>query len=651
MCDYRESRESWEWANLAPYASHSSDPGLSWRRSENDARVAGPNPPQLRQATKHFPDPEANQFPTPMPDLAGTISRFKTAFQLDKERIGSSTAFRRLEYKTQVFVSHEGDHYRTRLTHTLEVNETARFVGQALQLNEDLIDAIALGHDLGHTPFGHAGETVLNNLFREYWPKQAKMEEKEGQKYGAAFYHNVQSVRVVDSLEKGYEWDRRPIVYENDLHNPPVARGRGLDLTWAVREGILKHASRGLRANDVRMYGSDYLMAELDSFQPATLEGQVVEFADEIASIMHDLEDGVRSRLFELSELRSELSKRIREADLEDLLGLTARFVHKDRSASRMQSRIGKMQNLLKEIREGNDCTVGTVLAFLRSVLISNLAEASYSRLIHAMAGSVPGYLKTRDINQWAGPDDLIWLHFEIEGPPGPTATSYCSESWEADPVNRKVTAQTFHRTDNEVVADSEPAVENIRVGWISRTTDPAESRKIIIERQDGKVWDYPLGNVCITFGKSKLVGYDKNLLELRHWLRREFIPDRLHNASVVFRANDKGQRWLDRLFRLYFSTPKIIHRRALERFDMWEMASKSPGELQQSPAFVLRIVEHLQGMTDRYLTEEYTRLFLHEMKMSEPNEICIVDGDQPPFPKREPLNRGFRQNDTDRRQ
>jgi len=205
MCDYRESREKWEWASLAPYASHSSDPSLTWRRSENDERITDSQHRRSRPLGVHFPDSTANGRQTS--DIAGSLSRFKTAFQVDKERIASSTAFRRLEYKTQVFVSHEGDHFRTRLTHTIEVDETARFIAQALRLNEDLVEAIALGHDLGHTPFGHSGEKALHELIKAHWPQGEEPEGARGEQYGPAFYHNIQSVRVVDSLEKGYEWD------------------------------------------------------------------------------------------------------------------------------------------------------------------------------------------------------------------------------------------------------------------------------------------------------------------------------------------------------------------------------------------------------------------------------------------------------------
>jgi predicted deoxyguanosinetriphosphate triphosphohydrolase len=634
MCDYRESREGWEWANLAPYAGHSSDPSLSWRRSDNSTEVASPNEPQPWQGQVHFPNMQDSQSHMPVPDLAGAVSRFKTAFQLDKERITSSTAFRRLEYKTQMFVTHEGDHYRTRLTHTIEVNETARFIAQALQLNEDLVDAIALGHDLGHTPFGHAGEDALDELFRSHWPESEKHEAIGGELYGGAFYHNVQSVRVVDSLEKGYEWDRRPIVYDNDLHNPAVARGHGLDLSWAVREGILKHSSRGLRKGSVRMYGSDYLMAELNPFQPATLEGQVVEFADEIASMMHDLEDGLRSRLFTLDDLRNALIPHLKESeqDLKEMLGLSARFIHREPNAPRIQSRVSKLLSLIHEIRNGTDCTVGTVLAVLRSIFLSNIIETSYSRLVYAMAGTTTGIFDPPSAADEADPDDLVWLHFDIQAPRGPLDHSYCSEAWDVKPIQRKVTIQTFRRTDDNVRIVTTPIQEDVQVYWYSRTTNLAESRNIIIRRQDGTVRQYPLGNVCITFGRAKLIGYDNKLLALRQWLRHDFIPNQLHKASMVVRMNDKGQRWLNRLFELYFDRPQIINRRALERFHMWNQAHNKPDQLRAEPAFVLRIVEHLQGMTDRYLTEEYSRLFLHERTVGRQEEITLVDGDRSPF-------------------
>lgn len=176
---------------------------------------------------------------------------YRTAFQRDRDRIVHTTAFRRLEYKTQVFVNYEGDHYRTRLTHTLEVAQIGRTLARALGANEDLTEAICLAHDLGHTPFGHSGEETLHELMEEH----------------GGFDHNHQSLRIVEKLEKTHE------EYE------------GLNLTWEVREGIVKHRT-------------EYDKGEFNGYEPErqpTLEGQIVNLADEIAYNSHDLDDGIRA--------------------------------------------------------------------------------------------------------------------------------------------------------------------------------------------------------------------------------------------------------------------------------------------------------------------------------------------------------------------
>ncbi len=173
----------------------------------------------------------------------------RPVFQRDRDRIIHSKSFRRLKDKTQVFLTPEGDHYRTRLTHTLEVSQNARTIAKALQLNEDLVEAIALGHDLGHTPFGHAGERALNRVCP----------------YG--FKHNEQSVRTVDILEKD---------------------GLGINLTYEVRDGILNHQTSGL---------------------PETLEGRVVRFSDKIAYIHHDMDDAIRGGILKESDVPKEIGE------------------------------------------------------------------------------------------------------------------------------------------------------------------------------------------------------------------------------------------------------------------------------------------------------------------------------------------------------
>ena len=189
----------------------------------------------------------------------------RSEFQRDRDRIIHSTAFRRLEYKTQVFVNHEGDLFRTRLTHSLEVAQIGRTIARLLNLNEDLVEAVALAHDLGHTPFGHAGQDALNACMREH----------------GGFEHNLQSLRVVDLLEERYaEFD-------------------GLNLTFEAREGILKHCS----AENARRLG-DLGERFLQKRQPS-LEAQIANLADEIAYNNHDIDDGLRSGLLQLSQLES----------------------------------------------------------------------------------------------------------------------------------------------------------------------------------------------------------------------------------------------------------------------------------------------------------------------------------------------------------
>ena len=176
--------------------------------------------------------------------------RLRTPFQRDRDRIVHSKAFRRLRHKTQVFVDPEGDHFRTRLTDTLETAGIARGVGRALRLNEDLVEAIGLGHDLGHPPFGHAGEQALDEVVREHG--------------GTGFRHNEHSLRVVEQLERD---------------------GRGLNLTWEVRDGILKHTG---------------------SAEPETLEGKIVRIVDRVAYINHDIDDAIRAGILRAEDLPHE---------------------------------------------------------------------------------------------------------------------------------------------------------------------------------------------------------------------------------------------------------------------------------------------------------------------------------------------------------
>ena len=203
----------------------------------------------------------------------------RSDFQRDRDRIVHSTAFRRLVYKTQVFLNHEGDLFRTRLTHSLEVAQLGRSIARNLQLNEDLVEAIALAHDLGHTPFGHAGQDALHACLKARHPGCA------------GFEHNMQSLRVVDSLEESYP------------------NYNGLNLTFETREGILKHCSRrnALRLEARESDGVARRFVELSpggpKWQQPSLEAQLANLADEIAYNAHDIDDGVRSGLLNLDQL------------------------------------------------------------------------------------------------------------------------------------------------------------------------------------------------------------------------------------------------------------------------------------------------------------------------------------------------------------
>lgn len=220
----REEYENWEMRFLAPYAM---------KAVESRGRVYN--------ETKH---------------------PYRTDFQRDRDRIVHSTAFRRLEYKTQVFVNHEGDHYRTRLTHSLEVAIIARSIARNLRLNEDLTESIALAHDMGHTPFGHSGEEALNELLKD----------------NGGFEHNRQCIRVVDLLEKRYP-------------NFP-----GLNLTYELREGIFKHHSH---------YDQPDLPVEFADGPSPSLECQIVNVADEVAYNCHDVDDGLSSGVLIPAQLDS----------------------------------------------------------------------------------------------------------------------------------------------------------------------------------------------------------------------------------------------------------------------------------------------------------------------------------------------------------
>lgn len=251
----REDFEEWEDRYLAPYAAKSAE----------------------KNATRFYIEDE---------------HPYRTNFQRDRDRIIHSRSFRRLKHKRQVFMVTTGDHYRTRLTHTLEVAQISRTMGRSLGLNEDLIEAIALGHDIGHTPFGHMGEEVFHKILRGAETLEGALDGKDL----GGFKHNYQSVRVVDDLEKKY-------VFE------------GLNLTGAVREGILKHTHLNRHQIQYPNWNTSHLFMDQDV--SVTLEGQIVAISDEIAQRTHDLEDGIRAGHVAIDEIRKvDIIRYVEEAGL-----------------------------------------------------------------------------------------------------------------------------------------------------------------------------------------------------------------------------------------------------------------------------------------------------------------------------------------------
>lgn len=320
----RQQLEEFENQTLAPYAIHSKD-----------------------SKGRKYPEEEAD---------------FRTRFQRDRERILHTTAFRRLEYKTQVFINHEGDYYRTRLTHSLEVAQIGRSVARSLGANEDLVETICLAHDLGHPPFGHSGEAVLSRLMRDQ----------------GGFNHNTQSVRIVTLLENRY---------------PDFP---GLNLSWEVLEGMVKHET-------------DYDISEAKEFDPELrghLEAQIANVADELAYTSHDLDDGLRSGMITPNQLdgiaiweivnesigrrktetldeltRHQIIRRLINFEITDLIHSVDRYLRKSAVSSALEVQklpynlVGFSEDMYRRNRELKDFLFTNLYRHYRVVRMSTKAE------------------------------------------------------------------------------------------------------------------------------------------------------------------------------------------------------------------------------------------------------------------------------------
>ncbi|RZI45984.1 deoxyguanosinetriphosphate triphosphohydrolase [Rickettsiales endosymbiont of Peranema trichophorum] len=296
-----------------------------------------------------------------------TSNSYYSVYQLDRERIVHALAFRRLEYKTQVFINYLGDHYRTRLTHTLEVTHIARIIGKKLKLNQDLIECIALAHDLGHPPFGHSGEGALQEVTKEF---------------GVTFEHNAQALKVLTFLEKRYL----------DFN--------GLNSSWEVLEGLAKHNGP---LQDITALPEVYrtldaaLSLKLHTF--ASLEAQVASLADDIAYLCHDIDDGIRADFFALKELEEEVPA------LKDLWHDSKLHHLKTSSDMVKNERIDKLQQYLIS---------NLVLETERKIAFNNIKTADDIRLQQAPVGSFSDEVQRLCIDLKGFLMNRVYRHYKV---------------------------------------------------------------------------------------------------------------------------------------------------------------------------------------------------------------------------------------------
>lgn len=622
MCLYSTYWAEWEKKNLAPYAIKSRDDEFIKRKYEEE--ISG-----------EVLDPSGNR------------SRYRTAFQIDKDRILNSTAFRRLEYKTQMFVSHEGDHYRTRLTHTLEVADLARYIARSMRLNEDLVEAIALGHDLGHTPFGHAGEEALDEIL------------KDG---GDHFYHNIQGIRIVDYLEKGYDWDRRG-----------GGKDIGMNLTCAVREGILKHTNRGLKKGERVLDWKKFENLNFD--KPCHLEGQVVALSDEIAQRIHDLDDGLRSMLLSKNELMQFISENIHdsaenaeemtEKDIKDVIeiwekkaeegfnktnadnlkyiikkckkGEIAKLLLLDEQLSKIEtllnsdiggiseddiwniSRLIKYKQLYKQIALQRS-SVGNILAFIRGIYIGNATENSYCNCSNLLVGSeIPDEKCNDRLNLELVRKEKMGCEIIID--------------------KRKYKgAKVKLFKDEEKEQELETA--DYHVAWVNKAKDIEKTQVVKVKligkgkkfkEKISRYAEFPIERVKITLINDDLVSFSKEWREFDEKLK-EFIERHMYRSPMVTRMNAKGKFFIRELYKRFYEDPLQLHKGVWRRYLDGEI--KSPADLDVSDIerikkrleFKKLICEHLSGMTDRYISREYEKLFGSGSIIEEKDELNYTD-------------------------
>jgi len=724
MCLYSEFRKNLEKQNLAPYAIKADDPWYTVR--------------DFDKSKKNIPDNEKYL------DLAGDYSRYKTDFEIDRDRIINSQAFRRLEYKTQVFVNHEGDNYRTRLTHTLEVAMVAKHIAQALRLNYDLVEAMALGHDIGHAPFGHAGEDAINELVTE-------------QSFHAQYFfcHNRQSIEVVEKLEGGYDWDQR--------HGEQFKIG--MNLTRATKEGIFVHTSRGLISGLIRNS-----MGNKGIYYPGSIEAQVVCIADEIAQRIHDLEDGLRSGLLTKNEIignikesiyelfqyytekdnriefsptklkeqpdneyfnllsfeqninsfykqfegiiKTDIAKNDNFINKEDYIGYTkvlfaiiARllFMWRGENYANTLNETDKadyVNRILKYLHiylliSNEDIKLLQINAFLRGLFISNVIEHSFYKIHRNFNSNSEAVFSDKENLEEKNDFYLIFLDKKCKDKESKQyETKACiikiavadqnmseqeynkfKDAYDklSPDIKEKVNRWLiFYQEKFQIkplycyVLTSNIGTDKYQIDWSNKSEDLGKSEFVFIKYDNTASFKVRKDKLQIYFNnfsyaefpdqdlsKSQILEKleEKVLVDFSHGLKLidnklcELIHTKIHYHSKVVRMSVKGTMMIKKLFKVYYENPRVMHNRVWEKLPLYSIISalstfkKYEGEIPTVAQLeelktesngrlllIRRIIDHISGMTDRFIYDEYARLFSTQKEIESPEEIYFYD-------------------------
>jgi dGTPase len=601
MCLHRTYWEEWERTHLAPYASKCDDEELTRR-------------PATSQDYEDIKDP------------AGSESRYRTSFQIDKDRILSSTAFRRLEYKTQIFVNHEGDNYRTRLTHTTEVSSIARRIAKAMRLNEDLVEAIALGHDIGHTPFGHAGEEAFND------------EENLLGTYG--FYHNVHGLRIVDKLEEGYDWDKRKKEHGG---------GSGLNLTYAVREGILKHTTRGFREGDKRIFNEKRILNGIDSSAPSTLEAQVVALADEIAQRANDIEDGLRSGLIS----KDDVVKLIRKSIPNDEIKLN-KLIRAEKTLNIdeeiVKRRTEKYLQIVKSCQEDSSPpTMNNIIGLIRELWMANAIEYGEGGVFGSQIKSfnTDPYEKIVKLDGIKTVDkleqDQLKLGKETEAEVCEIDISINNEKPTAHirimrrMLKRDINSEKLIQIGNDTTIN-EINANKYFIKWIASDMAVWRTQRVLVLAEapgNNNIYkNYPIEQVKIKIREKNVISFSDEMDKIDKEFKR-FIELKIHRSSKVARMNTKGVELVKKIFKRFLENPFQLPKNVWEKYpnkniiDKNEDISDIDNQIRNETAkaaFKQLVAEHIAGMTDRFLINEYERLFLISKDIEEKEEKSFSD-------------------------